>query len=66
MALEARAERRVIPKRSLRIEQVTVRLSAGNLAKLNERLDGLQEFLADADEPDGKNMYVITLATAPL
>ena len=65
-ALEARAERRFVPKRSLRIEQVAVRLSVRNLAELNKRLDSLQEFLAVTDEPDGKQMYVITLATAPL
>ncbi len=65
-ALEVRAERRTVPKRSLRIEQVAVRLSARNLAVLNDRLDGLQEFLSDADEADDKQMYVITVATAPL
>ncbi|MCH8148887.1 MAG: helix-turn-helix transcriptional regulator [Planctomycetes bacterium] len=65
-ALEARAERRTVPKRSLRIEQVAVRLSARNLVELNNRLDGLQEFLSDADEADDKQMYVITVATAPL
>ena len=65
-ALEARADRRMGPKRGLRIEQVTVRLSAGNLAQLNARLDSLQRFLADADKPSGQNMYVITFATAPL
>ena len=65
-ALESGADRRSSPKRSIRIEQVTVRLSAGNLAQLNERLNSLQEFLADADEPDEQKMYVITIATAPL
>ena len=47
------------------LEQVAVRLSARNLAELNDRLDDLQQFLADADEADGKQMYVITVATAP-
>ncbi len=65
-ALEAKADRRVGPKRVLRIEQATVRLSAGNLAELNKRLDSLCSFLNDADEPSEQKMYVITLATAPL
>ena len=65
-ALEARADRGTSPKRSLRIEQTTVRLSAGNLAELNKRLDSLSSFLNDADEPSEQKMYVITLATAPL
>ena len=37
-ALGAGAERRIVPKRSLRIEQVIVRLSSRNLAILNQRL----------------------------
>ena len=65
-ALKAGVDRRVGPKRRLRIEQVTVRLSDRNLARLNERLDSVQGFLADADEPGEQRMYVITLATAPL
>jgi len=65
-AVQARVERRVGPKRRLRIEQATVRLSAGNLAELNKRLDSLCRFLNDADEPSEQKMYVITLATAPL
>lgn len=65
-ALERNAKRRVGPKRSLRIEQVIVRLSTANLAKLNQRLDSLQDFLTDADEPAGQQLYVVTLATAPL
>ena len=48
-ALEGKAERRIIPKRSLRIEQVTVRLSSRNLAEMNKRLDSLHDFLTDAD-----------------
>lgn len=65
-ALEARAERRIAPKRTLRIEQVTVRLSAENLASLNARLDSLQDFLAEADDSCERQMYVVTLSTAPL
>lgn len=65
-AVEARAERRVGPKRDVRIEQVTVRLSADNLAQMNKRLDSLCSFLNDADEPSEQKMYVITLATSPL
>ena len=65
-ALKAKAERRVVSRRSLRIEQVTVRLSPRNLAEMNRRLDSLQEFLADADGPGGQPMYLITIATAPL
>lgn len=65
-ALEAGADRRASPKRSLRIDQATVRLSAGNLAELNKRLNSVQSFLDDADEPSEQKMYVITLATAPL
>ncbi len=65
-ALEAGADRRPGPKRGLRIEQVTVRLCDRNLAELNERLDSLQDFLADADESGGQQMYAITIATAPL
>ena len=65
-ALQSRACRRVGPKRGLRIEQVTVRLSDRNLARLNKRLDGIQDFLADADGPGERQMYVITVATAPL
>ncbi len=65
-AIERKAKRPLLPKHGLRIQQATVRLSAANLSKLNERLDSLQDFLADADEPEGRNMYVITLATAPL
>lgn len=65
-ALEARAERRVGPKRSLRIEQLTVRLSARDLARLNERLDSLTVFLAKADESGEQQLYLVTLSTAPL
>ena len=65
-ALDRKAERRVILKRSLRIEQVAVRLSMQNLAELNKRLDSVQEFLSDADQAGGKQMYVVTISTAPL
>ena len=65
-ALEDRAERRVGLKRSLRIEQVTVRLSARDLARLNERLDSLTDFLAKADESGEQQIYLVTLSTAPL
>ena len=65
-ALDGKAERRLVSKRSLRVEQATVRLSPRNLAELNRRLDSLQDFLADADEPEGKQMYVVTISTAPL
>ena len=65
-ALEAKAERRVMAKRSLRIEQATVRLSPRDLAEMNRRLDSLQDFLADADGANGQQMYLITIATTPL
>ncbi len=65
-ALVRKAERRLIPKRSLRIEQLAVRLSTQDLAELNKRLDSVQEFLFDADQADGKQMYVVTISTAPL
>lgn len=66
VALEGKADRRLVPQRSLRVEQATVRLSPRNLAELNRRLDGLQDFLADTDDPEGKQMYVVTISTAPL
>ncbi len=65
-AIERKSKRPLLPRHGLRIGQVTVRLSAANLAKLNERLDSLEDFLAETDEPGGKNMYVITFATAPM
>ncbi len=65
-ALVRKAERRLIPNRSLRIEQVAVRLSTRKLAELNERLDSLQEFLIEADEPEVRQMFVVTISTAPL
>ena len=65
-ALVRKAERRMIPKRSLRIEQVAVRLSSQSLEELNRRLDSIQEFISDADEPEGKQMYVVTISTAPM
>ncbi|MCZ6766064.1 MAG: helix-turn-helix domain-containing protein [bacterium] len=65
-ALVRKAERRVIPRRSLRIEQVAVRLSSQNLAELNKQLDSIQKFLSDADDVDEKEMFVVTICTAPL
>ena len=65
-ALASKAERRVISRRSLRIEQVAVRLSSQNLAELNKQLDSIQKFLSDADDVDEKKMFVVTISTAPL
>ncbi len=64
--LERGAERTSGPRRSLRIEQSMVRLSPKDLAEMNRRLDGLQKFLAKADDPTLRSTYVVTLATAPL
>ena len=65
-ALERKGTRQLLPKQGLRIHQMTVRLSTANVAELSERLDSVESFLAEADEPTGEDMYVITFATAPL
>ena len=65
-ALEDKAERTIIPKRSLRIEQATVRLSSRDPAEMNKRLDSLQDSLTDADDPEEQQLYLITIATTPL
>jgi DNA-binding transcriptional ArsR family regulator len=52
--------------RNFRIEQQVVRLNPADMKEVQLRLDALNEFLTNADDPDLDQYYSITIAISPV
>jgi DNA-binding transcriptional ArsR family regulator len=65
-AVEAGELRHDGARRSTRAVQRTVRLSPPRLAELNDRLDELEAFLDDVDDPSRDDFHLVTIVTSRL
>lgn len=65
-ALTRQEERRSARARSLRIQQLQVRLAPADARVLARKLDDIMEFLTEREVADGKEVIAVTLVSCPL